>query len=70
MKSLSQIRQAYEENYRSIEGVIAEMGGDDCIKEHRSKQSQLYRRLKMLQSREHQLDEIENRLITRQKFLH
>lgn len=70
MKSLSQIRQAYEENYQRMLDTIQEMGGDECIKQHRKKQSQLYRRLKDLQRHEHYLDELENRMMTHQTMIH
>lgn len=70
MKSLNQIRREYEENYQRILNVISEMGGDDRIKEHRKQQSRLYRQLRELQRREHQLDALENRLNNRQTFIH
>ena len=62
MSSLSQVRQQYEENYKRILEIIQEMGGDDCIKQHRKQKSRLYKKLSDLQRREHHLDELENRL--------
>ncbi|MCB0258112.1 MAG: hypothetical protein KDH97_01930 [Calditrichaeota bacterium] len=70
MKSLTQIRKAYEENYQKMIDVIQAMGGDDCIKLHRKSKSQLYRQLKDLQRHEHYLDELENRLLTHQTMVH
>ena len=70
MKPLSKVRQEYEEVYERIVNVISEMGGDSIIKEHRRKQSRLYRRLKELQRREHQLDALETRLSSSQHMFH
>ena len=70
MKSLSQVRQAYEDNYQMIIGVIQEMGGNENIKEHRREQSRLYRRLKDLQRREHQLDALETQMVNKQFYMH
>ena len=70
MKSLNQVRQAYDENYQKIISVIQEMGGDDSIKSHRKEKSKLYRTLRELQRHEHYLDELENRLINHQNFIH
>ncbi len=70
MKSLRQIREAYEENYRRMQEIIQKMGGDQYIKEHRKRQSTLYRQLLELQRKEHQLDDLENRLHSSQTMLH
>ena len=70
MSSIFQVRQAYEENYQQILTIIQEMGGDEQIKEHRRRQSSLYRRLRELQKHEHYLDSMENRLQNVQSFLH
>lgn len=70
MKSISQVRQAYEDNYREIQTIIDQMGGNDRIKFHRKKQSTLYRQLKDLQRREHYLDELENRMHNYQTAVH
>ncbi len=70
MKSLQQVRQAYDENYQKIIDTIHQMGGDDSIKSHRQEKSKLYRMLKELQHQEHYLDELENRLINHQNFIH
>ena len=61
MQNIGQIRQAYEENYQKIIDTITAMGGENRIKEHRQKQSTLYRQLRDLQRREHYLNELENR---------
>ena len=70
MRSLNNIRKAYDDNYRKMMEVIQQMGGDQEIKTHRKKQSQLYRKLKDLQRHEHYLDETENRLINSQSAIH
>lgn len=70
MKSLNQVRQAYDENYEKILKIIEQMGGDDGIKSHRKEQSKLYRTLKDLQRHEHYLDELENRMINFQNYIH
>lgn len=66
MRSLNEIRKAYDENYARMTDLIQQMGGDQEIKTHRKKQSPLYRKLKELQRHEHHLDELENRLINSQ----
>lgn len=62
MRSLNEIRKAYDDNYKKMTEVILKMGGDQEIKTHRKEQSPLYRKLKELQHFEHHLDELENRL--------
>jgi hypothetical protein len=62
MRSLNEIRKAYDDNYKKMMEVIQRMGGDQEIKTHRKKQSPLYRKLKEFQRYEHHLDELENRL--------
>lgn len=66
MRSLNEIRKAYDENYQKMTEVISKMGGDQEIKIHRKKQSPLFRKLKELQRHEHYLDELENRLLNSQ----
>ena len=66
MRSLNEIRKAYDENYERMASLIQKMGGDQEIKTHRKKQSTLYRQLKELQRHEHHLDELENRLLNSQ----
>ncbi|RMF60268.1 MAG: hypothetical protein D6748_04510 [Calditrichaeota bacterium] len=70
MKSLRQIRKAYEENYQKMQEIIQQMGGDQYIKEHRKSQSPLYRKLRELQRKEHMLDEMETRLLNKQITYH
>ena len=70
MKTLIQVRQEYESNYKKILDIITKMGGDEYIKFHRQKKSTLYRKLTELQRKEHYLDELENRMHTRQSVLH
>ncbi len=70
MKSLREIRRAYEENYRQMLEVIQQMGGDAQIKFHRSHKTALYRRLKELQRHEHYLDQLENRIRASKGLLH
>lgn len=70
MNNLNQVRTAYETNYKAILDTIDAMGGDDHIKFHRKRRSQLFAKLKELQKREHYLDELENRMMTRQIGLH
>lgn len=70
MKSLSQVRKAYDDNYQKILETIKEMGGNECIKAHRSDQSPLYTKLKDLQHYEHKLDEMENRMMNYQSMIH
>jgi|GEM_PF-2938259 len=70
MKTLSQVRQAYEDNYAKMTALISEMGGDECIKFHRKKRSSLYSKLKELQRHEHYLDELENRMHNTQYSYH
>ena len=70
MRSLNDVRKAYDENYKKMMEVIQQMGGDQEIKSHRKKQSQLYRKLKELQRHEHYLDAMENRLINSQSAIH
>ncbi len=64
--SLNDVRQAYEQNYNEMLGIITKMGGDGKIKFHRKMQTPLYKKLKSLQRREHQLDVIENRMRSQQ----
>ena len=58
---LQKIRKAYEQNYAALVKIIQEMGGEEKIKYHRRTKSPLYRKLKKLQRKEHQLDSLESR---------
>ena len=70
MKSLSEIRRAYDENYRKMVEIIQQMGGDQQIKLHRKLNTPLYRKLRELQRREHFLDKLENRYFNRLQIAH
>ncbi len=70
MKTRNQIRSAYDQIYREIVEVIQQMGGNDCIKQHRQRRSRLYQRLMELQKREHHLDQMENRLSNPQHMVY
>ena len=61
--TLHEIREAYDRNYREMIKLIDQIGGELNIPIHRTKQTQLYLRLRKLQSREHQLDRLESQLI-------
>ncbi len=66
MKTIAEIRKAYELNYKKMLEIIQQMGGDRQIKYHRKQNTPLYRKLKALQRREHYLDQLECRLRKRQ----
>lgn len=59
---LKKIRDEYDQNYQRLIELIEKMGGEKNIPFHREERSELYRQLRLLQRREHQLDAIENRL--------
>jgi hypothetical protein len=59
---VNQIRKEYENNYREMVETIRQMGGEEKIVFHKKQKSALYKRLRQLQKREHQLDELENQL--------
>lgn len=62
---LIQIRRQYDQNYREMIRIIEEMGGDENIPLHKKSRSPLYLKLKKLQKREHQLDNLENNIRTK-----
>jgi len=68
--TLKEIREAYDQNYHEMLKVIYAMGGDDQIRKHRHLKTPLYQRLRMLQRREHQLANLEDRLRNRFSVLH
>jgi hypothetical protein len=62
MKYLDEVRRQYDAVYREMVEVIAMMGGEDKIKQHREFNTELFKRLRELQRREHELDMQEKRL--------
>jgi hypothetical protein len=62
MKRLDEVRRQYDAVYQEMVEVIAMMGGEEKIKQHREFDTELYRRLRQLQKREHELDMLEKRL--------
>lgn len=60
--NLKDIREEYEKNYKEICKVIEQMGGDEFISLHRRHNTELYKRLRELQRKEHYLDYLENQL--------
>lgn len=67
MKTLKEIREAYDKNYREMLEIIQKMGGDGQIKFHRKNQTPLYRALRALQKKEHFLAEMEAKVQTLQE---
>ena len=62
MKRLDEVRRQYDAVYQEMVEVIAMMGGEEKIKQHREFNTELYKRLRLLQKREHELDMLEKRL--------
>lgn len=60
--TLKEIREEYEKNYNEICKVIEQMGGDGFIALHRKHNTELYRKLRELQKKEHYLDALENQI--------
>ena len=61
--TLHEIREAYDRNYHEMLKIIDQMGGELNIQIHQTKRTALYLKLRKLQRREHQLDQMESELI-------